>query len=264
MQPHVTQFDIPVRSALYRQPELYDKIVGPDESESFYVEQAVSCGGPVLELACGTGRLTIPIARQHIATTGLDSSADMLSLASGKAADAGLAVDFVRRDMRRFALRKQFAMIFIAMNSLLHLTKIDDLRSCLACVRRHLLPGGRFVFDIFNPNLHLFACRQRQRFTLAEIPAPQRSGETVRVEEAVTYDADRQIARSTLYLVAEDEEEVRLRSMQLRQIFPQELVALLALEGMELEARFGSFDRTPFNSGSAHQVCICRPVPTAN
>ena len=251
-------------SGLYQCPKLYDNIVTPDASEAFYVEEAVSSGGPVLELACGTGRLTLPIGRQQIAVMGLDRSDDMLSTARRKAADEDLEIDFLRADMRRFSVGERFSMIFVAMNSLLHLTTVEDLRACFAAVRRHLLPGGRFVFDIFNPNLHLLVNHQKRRFTLTEFPAHDRGGEMVRVEEAVTYDADRQVARSTLYLIASDSTEVRLPPLKLRQIFPQELVALLALEGIALEARYGDFQRAPFTSRSAHQICVCRVLSNRN
>jgi SAM-dependent methyltransferase len=249
------------RSGLYQHPQLYDNIVSPDDSEGFYLEQALDSGGPVLELACGTGRLTLPLARGQVAITGLDRSPAMLSAAREKGAAEGLAIDFVQGDMRLFSLRDRFAMVFVAMNSLLHLTEVEDIRACLACVRRHLAPGGRFIFDIFNPNLQLFAQQQRRRFTLAEFRSHDREGELVRVEEAVTYDSDTQVARSTLYLVAADNSEVRLPALKLRQIFPQELVALLALEGMVLEARYGDFKRAPFTRRSAHQICVCRALP---
>lgn len=249
------------RSGLYQDPKLYDNIVSPDDSERFYLEEALSSGGPVLELACGTGRLTLPLARGPVVVTGLDSSRSMLSKAREKAAAEDLSIDFVQGDMRLFSVPHKFAMVFVAMNSLLHLTEVEDIRACLARVRQHLAPGGRFIFDIFNPNLHLFANQQRRRFTLTQFRTQDRGGEVVRVEEAVTYDPGTQVARSTLYLVAADNTETRLPPLKLRQIFPQELVALLALEGMVLEARYGDFQRAPFTSRSAHQICLCRVLP---
>src|SRR5262252_8922282 len=117
---------------LYSEPELYDLLFpnaeGRDRvqdearreriflSQKFYLEEAQK-GGPVLELACGSGRLTIPIAKSGVDITGADLSPTMLATARDKAAAAGAKIEFIQSDMCDFALPKRFSLIFIAGNT---------------------------------------------------------------------------------------------------------------------------------------------------
>src|SRR5215207_8056569 len=113
---------------LYEHPELYDALlpVGPD-CLGFYSDLALRQGGPVLELACGTGQLLVPIARLGLPSTGLDLSARMLSAARTRLKDAGTMADLVEGDMRAFELGRQFALVFVARNSLLHIETATEL-----------------------------------------------------------------------------------------------------------------------------------------
>src|SRR5689334_4995155 len=130
--------------SLYDDPTIYDAIFpvgGP--ADAFYRGVARRTGGPVLELACGTGRFTVPLARDGHVVVGLDQSPAMLALARDKARAAGVNVDFVAGDMRDFALARAFALVLIATNSLLHLHDAGDLVRALACARAHLAADGR-------------------------------------------------------------------------------------------------------------------------
>jgi SAM-dependent methyltransferase len=134
---------------LYELATLYDRIVRPRPCEAFYRKPARDVGRgtrPVLELACGTGRLTIPSARDGHETVGLDTSPTMLEAARAKAESSGLGITFIRGDMRAFALHRHFGPIVVSCNSLAHLTTNEDLRACFRRVRDHLEPGGFFAF----------------------------------------------------------------------------------------------------------------------
>src|SRR5215207_5783514 len=98
---------------LYDDPHLYDLIVPRGPCEPFYRSVARSTGGPVLEFACGTGRLTIPLAADGHDVVGLDSSACMLRRARAKAAEAGVPVSLMHGDMRHFALGQRFALVIV-------------------------------------------------------------------------------------------------------------------------------------------------------
>ena len=148
---------------LYAEPALYDLLFPRSDadiadearksriaaSEQFYIEEA-SRGGNVLELACGSGRLTVQLAQKGIDIVGADLSASMLQAARDKAAAAGLRIEFVEADMRSFDFGRRFSTILIPGNSLLHLLGREDLMQCLACVRRHLAAGGRLDFRYFE------------------------------------------------------------------------------------------------------------------
>jgi 2-polyprenyl-3-methyl-5-hydroxy-6-metoxy-1,4-benzoquinol methylase len=127
-------------ATLYDFPKLYDSIVRTGPCEAFYRDLACQTGGPVLELACGTGRLTIPLARDGHDVVGLDASSAMLR--SAKIKTDGLDITFVHSDMRDFDLGRRFPLIILSCNSLAHLTSNEDLKAGLACMAKHLAPGG--------------------------------------------------------------------------------------------------------------------------
>src|SRR5665647_1382448 len=83
--------------------------------------------------------------------------ADMLAEAQRKANERGVPVEWMHGDMRAFDLGGTFDFVFITANSLLHLHEAEDLVSCFRSVRRHMAPGARFVFDVFNPSVRLLA-----------------------------------------------------------------------------------------------------------
>ncbi|NUT17813.1 MAG: class I SAM-dependent methyltransferase, partial [Hamadaea sp.] len=144
--------------AFYADARLYDLLFpGGGPPVDFYRAQAARQGGRVLELGCGTGHKLIPIAADGHSCTGLEFSAGMLAEARRKASERGVAVEWMAGDMRAFDLGRPFDLVFIAANSLLHLHTAEDIVSCFRSVRRHLAPGARFVFDVFNPSVRQLA-----------------------------------------------------------------------------------------------------------
>ena len=248
--------------SFYDDAELYDRVgTPPAASVDFYVELARSAHGDVLELACGTGRVTIPIAQALAAqagraVAGLDLAPAMLDAARAKGTTAGVAPDFVLSDMRRFALGRRFELIFVAFNSLLHLMTNEALAECFACVREHLAPGGTFAFDVFNPSVEMLARSPSERTTVVRVP-DDTLGE-IHVEATMNYDAATQVNRSTFHFSAPGRADYMTVPIHLRSLFPLELPLLLSANEFRLEARYGDFGREPFESGSARQVCICR------
>ena len=120
---------------------------------------------PLLELGCGTGRITIPLASEGFDITGLDISEPILRRARFKAKDAGVDVSWVQDDMRGFDLDRKFGMIFCPFGTFNHL-RHDEVAQCLAEVQEHLLSGGYFVLDTFNSNDgDLAPCDDRNGFS---------------------------------------------------------------------------------------------------
>ena len=136
-------------TTLYNDTHLFDTMKW-DGCEPFYFDAAVGCGGPVLELGCGTGRMLVPIAKAGVEITGVDLSGKMLEGARLRLQHASTSATLIEGDMSRFEFAEPFAIVFSGINSLLHLTSVADLRSYFRCVRRALRPDGRFLFDIFN------------------------------------------------------------------------------------------------------------------
>ena len=254
---------------LYNYPELYDLLFPnagdsapvQDESrrqrvlasERFYLEEAGRTGGRVLEMACGSGRLTIPIAQSGIEVVGADLSKPMLDTARGKARGAGVDVQFFEADMRSFNLPGKFSTILIPGNSLLHLLTLDDLTQCLRCARGHLAPNGRLVFDISKWDLAMLVRDPNQRYPVLTV-------KDITIEETATYDAAEQIRHVVWYCSKPGASDFRVIEYSLRVIFPQELLLLLDTAGFRVDARYGEFTREQFTSASPRQVCVCSTI----
>ena len=139
--------------------DLYDHVVPYRERTDvdFFVEAARDARGPVLEIGCGSGRVLIPCARAGVPVTGLDRSGDMLAVCRARLENepphVRSAVNLVQGDMRQFELGRSFALATIPFRPFQHLVTVEDQLSCLACIRRHLVDGGRLVvpFDSCYP-----------------------------------------------------------------------------------------------------------------
>jgi SAM-dependent methyltransferase len=263
------------RVSLYDDPDLYDALlpIGAPCID-FYVGLAREQAGDVLELACGTGQLLVPLATTGLHVSGLDNAPTMLEAArrraatpppattapakpapTARASTSPLDIDLQLGDMRTFTLSRRFSLIVIARNSLLHLHTADDLIAALATARAHLAAGGMLAFDVFNPNLALLARPAGQRTPLMTVTTAAHGDITV--EQTSDYDAVTQVQRGTWFVSTSNDDNISF-PLHLRSIFPQELPLLVHAAGLGLVSRFGNYAREPFESTSPRQVCIAR------
>lgn len=222
--------------------------------------------GHVLELACGSGRITSGLLRDGHTVVGLDISQPMLARASSRIQRLGLACRkralLVRADMRRFALGRKFPLIIMAFNSFEHLYTRPEAEALLANVRAHLAPKGTFIFDVQNPDLR-WLCRD-----------PQRRWSRTKFKHPITrepyiyttnheYDPISQIILIRLYYqraIDADRPGKRERVVKLsqRKYFPAELETLVAANGFRVHARYGDFEGEPLHADAENQVLVCR------
>jgi len=244
------------RDDFYDFPDLYDALLPAGAEVPFYAGLARQQAGAVLELACGTGQLTVPIALQGLPTIGLDRSHAMLEVAKRRASAADAAVTFLQGDMREFAFDREFNLIVVARNSLLHLLSTAELLAAFTAVRRHLAHDGIFAFDIFNPDVRLLARPAGQRFPVMKVTTTAFG--PLEVEATHDYDAAAQVNNATWHISTADRRDAWTVPLALRSIFPQELPLLLSAAGLDLVSRFGEHSRAPFGRHSRVQVCLCR------
>ena len=242
----------------YSDARLYDRLFpGGEQAADFYRTEADRQGGCVLELGSGTGHKLIPIASDGHPCTGLELSSAMLAEDQRKAEERGVQVDWVQGDMRKFDLDRTFDLVFIAANSFLHLHEAEDLVGCFRSVRRHLAPGARLAFDVYNPSVRMLAQAdgvRRRRDSLSFVD-PDRG--LVHVDVAETYDADAQMTRGTWYFSTDIKADFAVAPLEIRSIFPQELPLLLSLGGLRVVERFGDWSRAPFTAEAALQLYVC-------
>lgn len=221
--------------------------------------------GSILELGCGTGRLLAPLARDGHPIVGIDVAAPMLRRARARVNGLGKAararVSLVRADMRQFAFATEFPLVICPFNAFQHLYTHTEVSACLAAVRRHLAPDGRFAFDVMNPDLRWLTRDPRKRWARTKFHHPV-TGAYYEYSTNQTYDPVAQIAHMRIYYVPLDEPEESRRThvvrLTQRQFFPAELEGLLAAHGFLVEDRWGGFDSQSFAGVSDSQVLVCR------
>jgi SAM-dependent methyltransferase len=240
---------------LYSDAELYDLVAPASvEMQRFYVDTAGGPGRTVLDLACGTGRFSVPLVESGAEVTGGDLSATMLERARASAAGHGVDIKFVQLDMREFELDTRFDSVVIAANSLMHLHTHEDFARCFSTVRRHLKPKGKLLFDVFvpSPALLILAPGQRQHVNTFTHPSLGQ----VAIEETISYEPISQVSHVEWYWSTPTSQDFRRTPLKLRQIYPQELPLLLSLGGLNLRDRYGDFAFGPIHASSRHQVCV--------
>lgn len=251
--------------------ELYD-IVYEDyvDDIAFYVEEARQANGPCLELACGTGRVLIPVAEAGVTITGIDTAKPMLARARRKVASlpeqVRTNVTLAEGDMRTFRFDEQFALITIPFRAFLHLMQVSDQIITLRNIHRHLRPGGRLALNFFDPSLDYIVAHSGPiggaLHTTGETYADPRSGNLL-VEWATIHYA-RHLQRIEQYFVY-DEVDPRgrvvgrlYRNLQMRYCFRWEFEHLLARCGFEVVALYGTFSRQPFLQAGQELIWIAQ------
>ena len=135
--------------------ELYDPWSrSVTEDVGFYVAEARKAGGTIVELGVGTGRIAVPVASAGVPVIGVDSSAGMLEVCRRRADAAGVArlLDLRQGDLRDPPVTERVRLVTSPFRALLHAENDADRRAALAAAHRLLVPGGRFVFDVFAPS----------------------------------------------------------------------------------------------------------------
>jgi SAM-dependent methyltransferase len=262
--PDAASYDaIPDYGALYDSVPAY--VARPDVD--FWVAEAARAGGPVLELGCGTGRVLLPVARAGVAVAGLDASDEMLGRCRAKLAAEDEAtrarVTLHRGDVRDFALGTTFAAVIAPFRIVQHLVTIDDQLRCLACVARHLPPGGRFVFDVFNPN---YAAMASDRSAEAEdssavLPDGRTMRRTIRIPRVRWTD---QVTEAELIYYVESPGAAPVRhvhAFEMRWYVPAELVHLLARAGFAVRATYGDYARSPLTDDAPELIVCAERLP---
>ena len=246
----------------YIDPIGYDRENGLDGPElPFYRALATETGGPGLDLACGTGYLTIPLADLGLAMTGLDLSRPMLDHARHKA--GARPIRWVHADCRTFDLGETFALITLTGNAFQEFLTREDQEGLLGAVRKHLTPGGHFAFETRFP-------RPSPLF-LTTAPAGEWSeevfwrnhtdeqGATVATVTSQRHDPLRQTVEYRLIQrwQAGGSEREKVERTTLRFVYPQEMEALLHYNGLTIRAAYGDWDRRPLGNEGPRMIYVC-------
>ncbi len=230
-----------------------------DEDLNLYANFAKLSGGPLLELACGSGRLLVPLAREGYELTGVDSSASMLKLAQAALEKAGVAAQctLVQEHMSQLCLGRKFRLAFIALGSFGHVCTRQEQRQALAVVHEHLTAGSRFILDISNADarymehlsgqmLHQGTWQREDGIMLSHVVSPASSLTKHLLELTHFYEEHRQgeavrrtVITTHLYLFERNEVEL-----------------LLEEAGFGITDVYGDYELGPFEHDSPRMIFI--------
>jgi ubiquinone/menaquinone biosynthesis C-methylase UbiE len=207
------------------------------EDVPFYVELARETEGPLVELAVGNGRVAIPVSQATgRPVLGIDTSPAMLGQARERAAKAGVELELREGDMRELSLEEPAALIYCPFRALLHLPTWADRRRTFEHVAAALQPGGRFAWNAFAFD-HAIAARLDGSHQDEPVPHTLR------------------------YAVGDNRIDIALDGEGVSSLWwatKNEWLGLVDVAGLELEALYGDFDRSPVGDESREYVFVTR------
>lgn len=243
----------------YRLAEFYESIYGGINADFPVWFEAVKRGGDVLELACGTGRVTLELAKnKNINIIGLDYSEEMLNILDKKIEDQGIKnIKTIQGDMRSFCLKQQFDTILITSNSLNHIEKNDDLIKCFDTIMSHLKDDGVLIFDILNPFPH-FLIRNTKNEYDHRVFKNIVNGKNFKMWENSYYNKGEQINYVNYFYQYLNEEnqligEIIKTNIKVRLFHPQEMDMFLKTSGYQYR-KYGWYDFSDFTGEGPEQI----------
>jgi SAM-dependent methyltransferase len=240
----------------YADPEIYDlenQDFAPDGQ--FFLDYAKKVSGSVLELGCGSGRVTIPLAQNDVPITGLDIVPAMIEKAKQKAGD--LPILWVVDDIRQFHLDQKYQLIFETGSVFHHLLSRVDQEQYLARVREHLDDNGKFILCLIFPHPELLVSDEVEK---EWIQYEGKNGQTITVSGTDLYDPLQQVKLETAYRRWIDEsgqQILKIAPLSLRYTFPQEMEMLLNYNGFDIAEKFGDWDHSPLTGTSRFMIFVC-------
>jgi len=230
----------------------------------FILKLADQHGMQVLELGCGTGRLLLPLARTGHRVTGLDLSRTMLRIAEAKiASEADFVqqrISIVEGDMASFNFGRQFDLIIIPLNTLMHLNRIQ-MQACFGCVAEHLQPAGRLLIDVENPVM--MADIGDDNLLYLEQTLSDRNSDQMILQMASSWvDTDLQIRDTTWIFdaspAAGGQVERIIVQSKFHFYFAHQLDLFLQSKGLIIESTYGDYDKNPYSEESPRLLLVVK------
>jgi SAM-dependent methyltransferase len=246
-------------SAHYDDPSYYCRTYKSRLADVVFYTDRAARARRVLELGCGNGRITLPIARSGIEIVGVDLSEvmirDLEARLLDEPEDVRARVELRVADMRRFKLRGVFDLVICPFNAFLHLYSRKDVEGFLACVRRALAPRGTLAFDVSIPDPAELARKPERLYRTRPFVYPGVG--KVRYGERFDYDPIAQVLHVSMEFEPL-EGEAFTTPLTHRQFHPQELEALLHYNGFQIVELLGDFEGPPSETTQS-LVIVAKP-----
>ncbi|MGC4887636.1 class I SAM-dependent DNA methyltransferase [Micromonospora sp. DT227] len=224
----------------------YDGPGNPDPTPAVDFLAPVAAGGPVLELAIGTGRVALPLAARGLAVEGVEASPEMVAQLRAKPGGEHLPVTI--GDMADVPVSGPYRLVFLVFNTLFNLVDAERQAACFGNVARVLAPGGAFVIETFVPDPAGF-----DRDEQVQVREVTEDSATIRMHR---YDrAAQTFVRQTITF---DADGVHLKPFAMRYAWPEQIDEMAERAGLHLAERYADWDRTPFDADSRTHISVYR------
>jgi hypothetical protein len=224
---------------------VYDKwYSGLDTDAAVECLATLAGKGPILELAVGTGRVSLPLAARGFEVHGIDASPEMV--AGLRAKPGGERIRVTIGDFADVDVTGKYTLIFVVFNTFFALLTQEDQLGCFRNVAARLSDDGAFVIEAFVPDLRRFD--RNQRFSVEAI-----DGDQVRIEASEHDPVSQQVQSRHIVL---SEQGVKFYPLKIRYAWPAELDLMARLAGLRLRDRWGGWRRDLFTASSAFHVSV--------
>jgi SAM-dependent methyltransferase len=237
----------------------------------FYLGMARRTGGPVLELACGTGRVLLPIAHQGLRIDGVDNSPAMLDQLQQKLAREPQHVRELAAislgDLRSYRSERKYALVIIPFRPLQHMHTVEEQLAALNTAAFHLAAGGLLAFDVFYPRFQsLLAGVGEEKL---ELQWTRKNGPTITVRRYLRKQAidkiNQNFSAQFIYRTYRDNNLIKEETAPLKMsyyTYPH-LRALFLLAGLEIVEEYGSWEKAPLDNDSKEMVFVLQRCPAS-
>ncbi len=204
--------------------------------------------GRALEFAIGTGRIALPLMQRGVPVTGVELSQPMVARLREKVTEDEIYVEI--GDMATTHVAGEFTLVYLLWNSIANLCTQAEQVDCFANAAKHLVPGGRFVIELFVPPLRRLP--PGQTAVPFEVSAAHTGFDTFNIADQESY---------SHHYTQRDDGSVSYSVGHFRYIWPAECDLMAQLAGLQLESRFEDFHERPFTSESEQHVSVWRKPP---
>jgi SAM-dependent methyltransferase len=242
----------------YDDSELYDSLFESHHDDlPFWLAFVREGRGPFLDMACGTGRVLIPLLEADLDGDGLDASEAMLARCAVKASDAGKQPTLLCADMREFRMPRRYVRAFCAFNAFAHLLDTEAQIAALRCVREQLLDGGAFAVDLGYPRPDIWSAKPDTRVLEGEFAHPSRPTRLYLFDRR-TMDPLAQTQHSQIEIEERDLHGGLMRThvshTVLRWTHKLELELLFRAAGFARWEIYGGFEREPLTPAAQQMI----------